>query len=120
TGVDEPELPPRPLRSREMPVTRGVRFLADDRRVGADDPVEERRLADIRAPDDGHDGTAHRARTTTGSVSFAPITSMKSYDGSTVTGTVARMESSGASSRKSPLSLMVSAGMSARSRSLRP
>jgi hypothetical protein len=65
-GIDEPEVAPRPVGSREVPVARGARFVGDDRGVATDDAVEQRRLADVGPPDQGDDRdieSAHRAAT---------------------------------------------------------
>src|SRR5437899_2612403 len=100
-----------------MAVAGGARFLGDDRAVVADDTVEQRRLADVRAPDEGDDGNGHAA-SARGSPS-CERTSMKSYDGYTGMCNCSRSVMNGSSSRKTPLSLMHSAGISARSRSVR-
>ena len=54
-GVDDDEAPAVPLGVAVEAVTRGARAVLDDRRAIAEDPVEERALADVRSPDDGDD-----------------------------------------------------------------
>ena len=54
-GVDDDEAPAVPLGVAVQPVARRPRPVLDDRRALAEEPVEERALADVRAPDDGDD-----------------------------------------------------------------
>ena len=54
-GVDDHEAPAVPLGVAVQPVARRAGAVLDDRRARADDAVEERALADVRATDDGHD-----------------------------------------------------------------
>ena len=58
-GIDQPELTAVPFRAREMAVAGGARLVAHDGAVLTDDPVEERRLADVRAADECDDGKVH-------------------------------------------------------------
>src|SRR5439155_8145730 len=53
------ELASAPLGDAVEPVARQARFGVDDRLALSDDAVEQRRFADVRAADDGHDGPAH-------------------------------------------------------------
>ncbi len=64
-GVDDAETAADPLRRELAPVARDAGALFDDRGAPADDAVHERRLADVRAPDDRDDGEfgAHDADT---------------------------------------------------------
>src|SRR5262249_42570461 len=77
-GIDEPERTPGPVGLGKMAVARGARFFGDDRAVVADDPVEQRRLADVGPADERDDG--NRAHAATGSPSCTS-TSTKSYEG---------------------------------------
>src|SRR4029079_43442 len=134
-GVKEPEITPGPIGLREVPITRGTGFLGHDGAVVADDAIEERRLADVRPADECDDGDCHVSAvgdrrwavedlaTCPSPIAHRPSpdsTSMKSYDGCTGIGSSSRTVMNDSSSRKTPLSLMHSAGISARSRSLRP
>ena len=55
-GVDDLELQPRDFRIAEAAVARDAGLVVDQRQPLADEPVEQRRLADIRAADDDHRG----------------------------------------------------------------
>ena len=52
-GVDQQEAGSRPLADELLPVARHAGRLVDDGRPGAGQPVDERRLADVREADDG-------------------------------------------------------------------
>jgi len=52
-GVDDDEAAASPFGLVPMPVTGQPREAADDRLTATDNPVEQRRLADVRASDDG-------------------------------------------------------------------
>ncbi len=58
-GVHEPEGAAIPHGTAEVTVARGAGLVAHDRRVVADDAIEELRLTDVRAADDGDDGDGH-------------------------------------------------------------
>jgi hypothetical protein len=51
-GVDEHVLAIRPGQDAGHEVARGLRLRRNDRQLLADDPVEEARLAGVRAPGD--------------------------------------------------------------------
>ena len=55
-GVDHGERAAGPLRGAVDAVAGGARDVGDDRDALADEPVEERALADVRAADDGDHG----------------------------------------------------------------
>ena len=63
-GVHHREGSPVPLGGAVDAVARRAGDVADDREPLADEPVEERALPDVGAPDDGHD----RQRRTCGAV----------------------------------------------------
>ena len=54
-GVDDDEAPAVPLGVAVQPVAGRPRAVLDDRRALAEEPVEQRALADVRSPDDGDD-----------------------------------------------------------------
>ena len=56
TGVDQHELPAVPVRVVGHPVPGHSRDVLDDGFAAADDPVDQRRLADVGTADDGDDG----------------------------------------------------------------
>src|SRR5688572_9767502 len=65
-GVHEPEGLSGPIRTREVPVARRTSFVRHDRRVSADDSIEERGLPDVRPAyqaDYGDIDAAHRDAT---------------------------------------------------------
>jgi hypothetical protein len=62
-GVDHGELVAGPLGVEQLAVARHAGLLLDDRLAPADDPVHERRLADVGAADDGDDGLGAHAGT---------------------------------------------------------
>ena len=55
-GVDDDEPPAVPLGVAVQPVAGRPGAVLDDRRALAEEPVEERALADVRSADDGDDG----------------------------------------------------------------
>ena len=55
--VDQGELPARPLRVQRLAVTGNAGAFFDDRLPPPHDPVDQRRLAHIGPPHDGHDRT---------------------------------------------------------------
>ena len=55
-GVDERELAALPLGVDLLAVAGDAGLLLDDRLAAAEDPVHQRRLADVGTTDDGHDG----------------------------------------------------------------
>ena len=57
-GVDDDEPAAVPFGVAVQPVARRSRPILDDRRPAADDPVEERALADVRPADDRDDRDA--------------------------------------------------------------
>jgi len=59
-GVDELEAPAGPVGLVGDPVPGHARDLLGDGRAAAQDPVDQGRLADVGAPDDGHPGQANR------------------------------------------------------------
>ena len=61
-GVDEDEATAVPLGVAVEPVAGRVGAVLDDGRAAADDPVEERALADVRPADDGDDREPARMR----------------------------------------------------------
>src|SRR3954469_17251270 len=113
--VDQPELSAVPFGPREVPVASSAGFFADNGAVLSDDAVEERGLPNVGPPNKGDYGQIHAATPTDSDAR----TSMKSYDGKTGIGSDARTASRVKSSRKMLSSLIVSAGMSAMSRSWR-
>jgi len=56
TGVDEAEVRARPVDRHLEAVTGDARVALDDGHLAADDPVDERRLADVRPAGDDHHG----------------------------------------------------------------
>ena len=106
--------------SREMPVARRARFFGDDRAVVADDAVEQRGLSDVRPADQCDDGNAHAAASATrGSPSCDEHVDEVVGRIHRHAASASRSVMNGSSSRNTPLSLMHSAGISARSRSWR-
>ena len=87
--IDKPERAATPIGASKMTVARRPCFLRDDRRLAADDAIEERGFSDVgpsEERDDGNTGRAHAAavpsRAMSGSTPRSPAsTSMKSYDG---------------------------------------
>src|SRR5690349_7722669 len=63
TGIDQPDLPPVPIGSREVAVARGAGLLTDDRVVFADDPVKQCRLPDVGSAYESYDREVHTAAT---------------------------------------------------------
>jgi len=61
-GVDHGRLPALEADATVEPVARHARSIADERLPPADQTVEERRLADVRTPDDRDDRTDHPGR----------------------------------------------------------
>ena len=55
-GVDDAEGDAEPIGLQRLAVARHARVVLDDRRLLADDAVEQRALPDVRATDDGDDG----------------------------------------------------------------
>ena len=51
-GVDQPEAPVTPLADQLLPVPRDARRLVHDRGARPGQPVDDRRLADVRKADD--------------------------------------------------------------------
>ena len=66
-GVDDAERPPRPCRLQLEAVASHPRSLLDDGGTPPDDPVDERRLTDVRAPGDDDRGHAVRRQWLPGS-----------------------------------------------------
>ena len=58
-GIDEPEAAAVPLCGREVSIARHARLRIHDRLAPADDPVEQRRLPDVRPADDRDRRYAH-------------------------------------------------------------
>src|SRR5262249_22819046 len=71
-GVDDGELAAVPFGDELLAVARHTRLLFDDRATAADDPVHQRRLAHVRAADDGNDGT-RRAGHVSARIRSAPV-----------------------------------------------
>ncbi len=61
-GVDHGRLPPLEAHAAVEPIARHAGRVTDERLASADETVEERRLADVRAPDDRDDRTDHPGR----------------------------------------------------------
>ena len=75
--IHQPEAPPVPFRWRKVAVAGHAGLRIDDREAPADDAVEERRLADVGAPDDRDCGDLHAG------TSSPTKPSAKSYDSRT-------------------------------------
>jgi hypothetical protein len=58
-GVDQRELTPAPFDGGVDTVARSSRLLLDDRHALSDEAIEQRRLADIGASDNGDEASAH-------------------------------------------------------------
>src|SRR5690606_7955485 len=67
-GVDEEELPPRPVGEELPAITRDTGPLLGDGGTATDDPVDEGGLADVGTADDGDDGEATHAGSSVGPI----------------------------------------------------
>src|SRR2546422_7673019 len=76
-GIDQPKPPAVPFRGSEVAIARHTRLGVHDGLAAPDDAVEERRLADVGAADDGDCGDAHTA------TSSPTSASAKSYESRT-------------------------------------
>src|SRR5215213_7949935 len=106
-----------PIGLRKMPVACCPWLVRDDSAFVADDSIEECRLADVRPANQGDDRNVHATAPARRGSPSCTRTSAKSYDGKTGTGIDSRRAMNDSSSRNTPLSLIHSAGISARSRS---
>ena len=61
-GVDHPELESEQVRLALAPVAGDAGAVVDQRQALADEPVEQRRFADVGPADDGDGGKGHDAR----------------------------------------------------------
>ena len=71
-GVDDGERAAVPVGLEHLAVAGDAGLLLDDRVAAADEPVHQRRLADVRPADDGDHGERRRSSTRTARTSEAP------------------------------------------------
>src|SRR5690606_19951723 len=71
--VHHEEVTPSPVGMREVPVAGHPRPVVDDRLAPSEHSVEERRLPDVRAADDGHHRQTAAHEATSASIKSYPL-----------------------------------------------